>query len=92
VGDRKLAEDAFTFGRDLDQDFAMVPGVAVPAHQAEGGQAVEEADDRVVPELELPGQRADGGEAVRRDALDRQEGLVLLGLQARPACLPLAEG
>lgn len=92
VGDRELAEHALALGRDLDQDFAMVPGVPVPAHQAEGGEAVEEADDRVVPELELPGQRADGGKAVRRDALDRQEELVLLGFQARPAGLPLAEG
>jgi hypothetical protein len=91
VGDRQLAEDAFALRRDLDQDLAMVEGVPVPAHEAEGGQPVDELDDRVMPELELPGERADGGEAVRRQSLDREQQLVLLRLETRLSRLPFAE-
>ena len=70
----------------------MVKGVPIAADHSEGGQAVDELDDRVVLELELPGERADGREAVRRKPLDGEQQLVLLGLEPRLAGRLLAEG
>lgn len=91
MGDRQPLEDGLAQGGDLDQDFAPVDGTTVAADHAERGQAVDEADHRVVLELELPGQGADGRSRAGRQPLDRQQELVLLGLEARAAGLALAE-
>ena len=92
MGDRKPAEDALALRGDLDQDFPLIEDVPVAADEAQGGQAVDEPDDRVVLELELPREGADRGEPFGRQALDRQEELVLLGLQPGAPGLPFAEG
>ena len=92
MGDRKSPEEGLALRGDLDQDFAVIQHVAVAAHQPQGGQTVDEPDDGVMLELELPGEGADGRQAVGRKPLDRQEQLVLLGLEARLPSDPLAEG
>ena len=91
MGERQFAEDGLRLRSDLDQDFALVQGVAVAADHAQRGQAVDEAHDGVMLQLQLPGQGADGRQPVGGQPLDREEQLVLLGLEALLAGRPLAE-
>lgn len=92
MGDRELPEDALALGRDLDQDFPVVEGAPVSPDHAEGGKPVDELDDRMVFELKLPGQGSDRGKTVGGKTFDREQELVLLGLEPGIPGGLLAEG
>jgi len=92
VGDRESPEEGVALRGDLDQHFAVIQHVSVAAHEPQGGEPVDEPDDGVMLELELPGKGADGRQAVGRESLDRQEELVLLGLESGAPRDLLAEG
>jgi hypothetical protein len=81
VRDGQASEQRVPGGGDFDQDFPMIKDVAITAHQAEGGEPVDELDDGVMFELELPGEGADRRKAVGGQPLDRKKELVLLGLE-----------
>jgi hypothetical protein len=55
VGDRQPQEQGVPAGSYFDQDFPVVQDAAVAAHQAEGGEPVNELDNGVMLELKLPG-------------------------------------
>jgi hypothetical protein len=70
----------------------MVQRIPVAPDHSQGREAVDQLHDRMVLELELPGQGPDRGKLVGRQAFDREEQLVLLGLQAGLPGRIFAEG
>jgi hypothetical protein len=83
MDDGEFSKDPLALRGDADPDLAVVRGVAASDREAQPGEPVGQLDDAVVAELELPGEGADGRGRPFREALDGQEELVLLGLEAR---------
>lgn len=91
MGERELPEHALAFGGDVDQDLAMIVGMAQPPEHAEGNHPVDQSADRVMLELQLPRQISDRREAVGGQPLDGEQQLMLLRLKPGAAGRLLAE-
>ena len=86
-----LAQQLFSARGQAEHDRATIFLGARTADQALGLQAIGQFHRTVMLNLQAFGKDADGGNPVRRQALDRQQSLMLLGFQARIARCLLAE-
>jgi hypothetical protein len=62
---------------------ALILGIPAPAYQTPLFQSIHQSHDTVVAQLELFRQERDGRRGVRRRALDGQQQLMVLRLDAR---------
>lgn len=88
----ELAKDRFALRRDADQDAAPIARVRLTSDKTVAVEAVDEADRAVVPNLEPLREGADRWRGAARQAFQRQEQLMLLGVKTVSAGSALAEG
>src|SRR5690348_14554816 len=84
---RKLCEQAFATGGEVDLDDAPIMLISVlPApHQPTRFRAIHQPDDRIVADLQTFRNLADAGPLAAGHALDRKQDLVLLWGHAQSA-------
>ncbi len=86
-----LLDHAFTSRAELQENFAVVAGIVRAADQAMGLEPVDQLDRTVMPDQHSPGERADGRSFAARQALESEQQLILLRLEARLASRSSAE-
>lgn len=89
--DRKLLDQSGSTTRERQQDLAAIGAAAHALQQTVKLQAVHQFDGAVMLDLQPLRERAHGGLLRARQTSNRQEGLMLLGLDARDAGSLLAE-
>src|SRR5262245_1693600 len=79
------AEQRLAAGREADQHLPAVGGAAHPAHEPPLLHPIHQLHRAVVPHLQPLGERSHRRLDPIRDSLDREQQLMLLGLEARVA-------
>ncbi len=88
---REVGKHALAAPGEVDEHAAAIVGIRAPLDEPAAGGAIDELDSAVVVDLEPLGDLTDGGARTGGEAFERQQELVLVGLDARGVGGLLAE-
>jgi hypothetical protein len=91
MGQGKALEQALTASRDLNSDLPAVNRATASGDESRSDGSIDQLHDAVMAELEALRQDTYGRAQSIREALERQQQLMLLGLETGRARLALAE-